>query len=1169
MSASTIEDAGNNPYALYSIQHNIPLNNKYNIYSRINSSNDEAVEMTASEVFNHIKKNKIGHEGLFGGVKPYFDFDFTYKTKAEQVKNECTDALACIYSVESFLKCMPTSLTFFCANGKKTSTSKSGKSKIEWVNSFHIIYKYNNMTYPCGADLKADMLKHKWKTGKEPDFNVYATAGKRQLYRLPYCSKAGEDRPLVRFSVHTQAERLILLGIDTFDGNIEEWLVSVHSTPAVATVKVPVAITAETQNYMDYFKSKIPEAGSFIFKSITDKHNCKIVNLTRTEPSNCSLCKKTHDNDNTGLLIAYNDGNIFYSCIKKPADIKQINIHSVKITGRERMIQTIKARSAKKAMVNYEKSIKDGFVDIGLPVQTINVPFCADSEPFMDSMRTGTHGIVGIRSDMGTGKTFANKQVVEELLLKRKADYDIAFKIYKAKNEDKTRTEQVGEPPKRPNLKILVISMRTALASKYKQEYKGSTCYLDKDAKQMLTEDFLICQLDSLNRVRWSRPEGQNHTADMVVIDEATQALKHLVSTTYMKNPNVKNNVAKLKQLIAGAKQIVLMDANLDADTVQRVREIKGATSSIVFWNEHKGQQRNMIMTDTKNDVIRLTKNNLNKGDKSYIACNNSCESILTTRDLLKKYKPDAKILAICTDTLHLKEVKDALEDPNKTWGLYDVVICSPSVQSGVSYDVRGVFDSIYGMFSNLTNSSGDACQMLHRVRHPNSNDIIVSYEHSHTYANHNGGGITNRSEYIRHLTRVRNFGGFEKMNDGEQSKFNTLGNMTEFEYNQFNETEFKHNWYFNMFVDFNIAQNKDKRDFFINFIDKQLLYGGTVSMLDDTDTTKANEAVKETYKLTKDLRKENHAIALDEAVAIDKTTAEDIKKKMHTINSEITEDEQLQYKKYALNSIYKMDMTAEGSNWYETLDNNKMMNQFNNLSAFTNNSTLQECLTVVKDKETQTEIARRQEVRDEQTGAMGAVATETAIINSLVDSSKYKSVKFEMMVSWIELLGFKSLHDDTVISAESLTQQLECIHRSYFADARDMCSILGKNKRSMATIEKLKTTDPKFTFSMLKIINSVLDSTWGLKIAGVAGKTKRKDKPTQYRLINENVAMGIFKNPLVKVEELEFKEFTPVLGYHDTIVEETVDSADSIDTAPNTDELMELLKMMQGEMSA
>ena len=123
----------------------------------------------------------------------------------------------------------------------------------------------------------------------------------------------------------------------------------------------------------------------------------------------------------------------------------------------------------------YQQSIKDGFVNMGLEIQTVNSEYCSDIKPFMDTMEHQSHNVVGIRSDMGTGKTTANHQAVEELVRKN------------------------------PKFRVLVISMRVALASKYKEDYKGFVCYLDKDQKRVLVADQLICQLDSLNRVHGSK----------------------------------------------------------------------------------------------------------------------------------------------------------------------------------------------------------------------------------------------------------------------------------------------------------------------------------------------------------------------------------------------------------------------------------------------------------------------------------------------------------------------------------------------------------------------------------------------------------------------------------------------------------------------------------------
>ena len=87
-----------------------------------------------------------------------------------------------------------------------------------------------------------------------------------------------------------------------------------------------------------------------------------------------------------------------------------------------------------------------------------------------------------------------------------------------------------------------------------------------------------------------------------------------------------------------------------------------------------------------------------------------------------------------------------------------------------------------------------------------------------------------------------------------------------------------------------------------------------------------------------------------------------------------------------------------------------------------------------------------------------------------------------------------------------------------------------------MKSIEKLKPDDAKFVTNMLKIINGTLDTTWGIKVADVKCKGKKKDKVNEYRLCNDNVETGRFKNPLVEQTELKFDESTPVIADVDRV---------------------------------
>ena len=110
---------------------------------------------------------------------------------------------------------------------------------------------------------------------------------------------------------------------------------------------------------------------------------------------------------------------------------------------------------------------------------------------------------------------------------------------------------------------------------------------------------------------------------------------------------------------------------------------------------------------------------------------------------------------------------------------------------------------------------------------------------------------------------------------------------------------------------------------------------------------------------------------------------------------------------------------------------------------------------------------------------------------------------------------------------------------------------MLGKKKYKIKTIEKMKPDDARFVFSMLKSINGTLDVTWGLKVTGVRTESKRKTKPTEFRLVNENVNRGIFNNPMIETT-LMFGRYTPVLG----IIKDG-DSSDDLSEDLSNDEVL------------
>lgn len=157
------------------------------------------------------------------------------------------------------------------------------------------------------------------------------------------------------------------------------------------------------------------------------------------------------------------------------------------------------------------------------------------------------------------------------------------------------------------------------------------------------------------------------------------------------------------------------MDANMTATDIEWIQGIRGKKLKL-FINTAVPRVQQVLVVKNEHRIIRMAKKDLAAGKKIVVAHNGGKKHHEPMR---RQLGMDKNILVINSLTIEDERVCEALANPNKEFGKYDGIIYSPSVQSGVSYDIKNVFHRVYGIFSNCTNSSGDACQMLNRIRHP------------------------------------------------------------------------------------------------------------------------------------------------------------------------------------------------------------------------------------------------------------------------------------------------------------------------------------------------------------------------------------------------------------------------------------------------------------------
>ena len=266
------------------------------------------------------------------------------------------------------------------------------------------------------------------------------------------------------------------------------------------------------------------------------------------------------------------------------------------------------------------------------PVKTYNEHYCSDNRDIIND----TSVIIGNRSPMGTGKTYQAMQKVEQGL------------------------------ENNPDAHIIINSFRVSLANKYKEEYSklGFWCYNEDRAKKIdNTVKKLIIQLDSYNRIYWIKTD-----VDLMVIDEISQVRQHLTNGTFLGNDKRADNWTSFKWCVKKAKQILLMDANLTAQDIKFIQDIRGKrTTTQVYHNEFKFDQGLAHITDNPYTIVRQVQKKLKEGKRCFVAHNGSKEKIHALAKLFTKKSGGVmrNTLIICQDTIHKDNVKKALEKPN------------------------------------------------------------------------------------------------------------------------------------------------------------------------------------------------------------------------------------------------------------------------------------------------------------------------------------------------------------------------------------------------------------------------------------------------------------------------------------------------------------------------
>jgi hypothetical protein len=306
--------------------------------------------------------------------------------------------------------------------------------------------------------------------------------------------------------------------------------------------------------------------------------------------------------------------------------------------------------------------------------------------------------LVGIKSPKGTGKTKLLESLVSQAL--------------------------------KSQHKVLVIGHRIQLVQALCQRFGLKYVTQLQDSPQDRVYGYGLC-IDSLHPNSQAQFEATDWSDSIVIIDEVEQVLWHGLNSSTCKDNRVgilKSLKTLMQNVVAGEGQVFIADADLSDITLDYLITLSGINlEPYIILNDWQPTQQEcwQVYNYSESTPKRLVKDlekHIQQGGKPFVCLSaQKLTSQWGTRSLeayLHKKFPHKKILRIDSESLgdpH-HSAYECITKLNQVLGNYDIVLASPSIETGVSIELKNHFTSVWSIAQGIQGENS-VRQTLGRIR--------------------------------------------------------------------------------------------------------------------------------------------------------------------------------------------------------------------------------------------------------------------------------------------------------------------------------------------------------------------------------------------------------------------------------------------------------------------
>ena len=619
------------------------------------------------------------------------------------------------------------------------------------------------------------------------------------------------------------------------------------------------------------------------------------------------------------------------------------------------------------------------------------------------------------------------------------------------------------------DMNILLISSRRTFGAKLLGDLTkyGFKLYSDFE-EQYITHNRIICQIDSLMRLDRSKYH-------IIIVDECESLARYMTSNHFTKNNKATMIINMYQSYLNSADNVYVLDADLSDRCVnyyQKVMQLSNDEMALVV-NKYELYTDYTVNYMRFNDWVNQIMNDIDVNKKLVIAMasNNKGKDL---RDIIVEKYPGKKLLFLNRE-VDDKEKINIVSHVDEQWSKYDIVIYTPSVCMGVSFDKVNYFDNIYAYGCCGSLGSQEFCQMIHRVRHPKNKVIYLSFDKYEEYTEDNKSTYEMTEELIcndHYLTnyeihtnivphKIRKIDDYLRFIDGGisevipyEDKSLTVGeaeisshrNQRVIYYPYKQEPEYE------LYVRNCMETIENKNNFCWSVFGYLKFKKYNLKYLKVEDSVEYARLLKEKKKERVEREKEDYYSRIIDIPDINENEYFELKRKREELR---TEEEMMKMKRYQFKQCYDIGEFGEDKDktkkLFETYDDPMRKKHFRNLK----------CILNTAEQKTKEKLGKLREKIKNDNYRKSAYA-------DLISTNFYTTHKFAN--DFIDMLGFDINDLSKTVIKDELLMRIEDIKDAYNEEYNNICYKFNckiKNKNFTSLDEK-----ESFTF-IKKIINT------------------------------------------------------------------------------------------------